>query len=76
MHDHPRQWRLEQPVHNWVTEIRLGVTQNYGVLNATTVGGTENLGSFYSFGASGGGGNVPLPQLFQLGNFIRRGRFN
>ncbi|MGF7180371.1 hypothetical protein [Tunturiibacter psychrotolerans] len=59
---------------DWVTEIRLGVTENYGVLNATTVGGTENMGAFYSFGAAGG--NSPLPQLFQIGNFIRHGRFN
>lgn len=59
-----------------VTATRLGETQSLGVLFATTVGGTENMGSFYSFGASGGGGSVPLPQLFQLGNFIRRGRFN
>ncbi|WP_433963680.1 hypothetical protein [Tunturiibacter gelidiferens] len=59
---------------NWVTESRLGVTLTLAVPFATTVGGTENQGMFYSFGAA-----ISAPASttspFQLGNFLRKGRF-
>jgi hypothetical protein len=59
---------------NWVDETRFGVEDIFRVLNATTVGNTQNLGMFYSFGASGGGVIVPLPR-FQMGDSISQGKF-
>lgn len=60
---------------NWATITRNGVSQTMPVPNATVVGNTQVMGLFIDAGLSG----VSPPQvtipLFQIGNFLRKGRF-